>query len=111
MDVKFLMSSEIQRIRAKVRPKIKALLRTRPYYDMLALVTQFKTHCLCIIEGSTGAIYHAASSHLESLDDLQQGFVHQLRLTEAMAFLGHNEKRNSLQQQQPREIMFHEPWK
>ena len=44
---------------------------------------------LCLLEQSAVAIYHAAQTHLESLNALQRNFVSELGLSEAEAFLEH----------------------
>ena len=51
---------------------------------------QFKTHVLCLLEGSTAAIFHAASSHLEKLNTLQRNFVTNVGLSEEEAFMDYN---------------------
>ena len=81
------MYDEIQRIRKKARPKIRAILNTRAYYDTLGLLQQYKAHILCLLAQSALAIFHAAQSHLESLNRIQRSFVQELGLTEAQAFL------------------------
>ena len=69
------------------RPKIKAILATRGVYSTSDLVVQFKTHILCLLEYSNAAIYHASSSHLESLDSLQTCFLRDIGLPVEDAFL------------------------
>ena len=67
VDPKLVMDDEIQRIRRKARPKIKAILATRAVYSRKDMLLQFKTHVLCILENSNAAIYHASANHLEAL--------------------------------------------
>ena len=81
------MEDEIGRIMHKARPKINAILRTRSFYSLDGLLQQYKAHVLCILEGSACAIYHAAQSHLSTLDELQRRFVRKLGLNESEAFL------------------------
>ena len=90
VDTKLIMKSEVDRILAKTRPKVKAILRTRAYYSSSDLVKQFKTHVLCILEGTIGALFHAASSHLESLDRVQDSFLAELGISKIEAFEVHN---------------------
>ena len=49
--------------------------------------TKHMAHVLCLLEQSALAIFHAAQSHLESLNRIQRSFVQELGLTEAQAFL------------------------
>ena len=56
---------------------------------MAGVIQQFKSHVLCLLEQSAVAIYHAAQTHLESLNALQRNFVSELGLSEAEAFLVH----------------------
>ena len=84
------MVNEIHRMHKKASAKTKAILRTCRFYDTAGLIQQFKSHVLCILEGSNAAIYHAAVSHLALLDHLQQSFVHNIGLNEETAFLTHN---------------------
>ena len=44
IDQKLIMEAEVSRICGKVRPKIKALLRTRSFYSMSDMVAQYKAH-------------------------------------------------------------------
>ena len=71
-------------------PKIKAILRTRAYYDIANLILQFKTHIWGIVESRNGAIFHASTSLLDRFDSMQRGFLHELGIDESQAFLIHN---------------------
>ena len=84
------MKAAVEDILAQCRPKIKALLRTRSHYDVSTLIQQFKTHIWGIIENRIGAIFHAASSHLQRLDSMQRGFLQELGLDESTAFTEYN---------------------
>ena len=84
------MKAAVEDILSQCRPKIKALLRTRSHYDTNTLIQQFKTHIWGIIESRIGAIFHAASSHLQRLDSMQRGFLQELDLDESIAFLQFN---------------------
>ena len=44
VDCKLVMQQAVERILSQARPKIKAILRTRQFYDSKELVNQFKTH-------------------------------------------------------------------
>jgi hypothetical protein len=90
IDVCLNMGTNISKILARARPKVTALLRTRPYYTTCDMITQYKAHVLCILELNTGSFYHAATSVLEPLDNVQESFIRQLGLTRCQAFLDHN---------------------
>ena len=90
IDPKLIMADEVQRIKKKTMPKIKAILAHRHFFDTRGLMHQYKAHALCQLEMSASAIYHAADSHLIVLDKMQQFFIRELGLTEEHAFLQHN---------------------
>ena len=84
------MGNECLRIRRKASPKSHAILATRGFYNIHDLIAQFKTHVWCHLEFSIGAIFHAADSHLQEIDGVQQSFCRSLDLTEEHAFLSFN---------------------
>ena len=43
-DCKLIMNQATDKILSQIRPKVKAILRTRQYYDATELICQFKTH-------------------------------------------------------------------
>ena len=88
-DAKMTMTSCIEATMRKVTPKIKALLRTKPYYSTSDLVRQYKTHVLGLAEANTGAIYHAAQTVLEPLDRALDNFLRDLQLDARSAVLEH----------------------
>ena len=90
IDAKLSMIEEIHRIRMKVRPQLKAVMRTKHLYGAGNLIAQFKAHATPILEGSNGAICHAFNSHLNKLDMLQSNFVCELYISAEAAFLQHN---------------------
>ena len=73
----------------KVTPKIKALLRTRPYYSTSDFVRQCKTHVLGLAEANIGAIYHATQTVLQPLDRSLDIFLRDVQLDARSAFLVH----------------------
>ena len=75
---------------SRCRPKVKALLRLKPFYSTSDLVRQFKTHILPLLEGCTAAIYHASDSVLQPLDHVLSSFASKLNLSPAEAFLTYN---------------------
>ena len=84
------MKNAVEQILNRIRPKIKALLRTRSFYSVRDMLTQFKTHIWGLVEYQNGAICHASASILARLDRIQASFVRELGLTEEMAFLDFN---------------------
>jgi len=90
IDPKLTMEAEITRIRKKASPKINAILACRHVYTTAGLMQQYKAHVLCILESASAAIYHAAPTHLDTLDGLQRRFLKEIGVTEKDAFLGFN---------------------
>ena len=86
IDPKLIMDEEINRIRLKPRAKVKAILRTRRFYSVGEMIQQYKTRVLCLIEGTIGAYFHAASTHLASLGEIQRRFCEEVGLDEQRAF-------------------------
>ena len=89
-DTKLVMEEAVASITKKSSPKLTALLRTKPYYDTVSLVQSCKAHILCLLEGSTGAIYHASDSVLAPLDGVQARLLRELELSVDSAFLDFN---------------------
>ena len=90
LDVKLLMDADVNLLVARIRFKIKALLRTRSCYDMNDMLGQFKTHIWGLIEYQDGAMIRASESTLDKIERLQRSFVSELRILEEMAFLDFN---------------------
>ena len=90
IDNKLLMKTAVSKITNKAKPKLKALLRTRPYYNTTEMFNQYKCHVLNILESCTGAIYHASTSLLDTIDRVQTSFLHPMEVTTEEAFLKHN---------------------
>ena len=89
-DCKLTMSVEIERVLAKIRPKITAILRTRFHYSTKDLIAQVKTHVWGLMEANNGGIFHAATSLLDKIDGTQRRFLREIGMTESQAFLDHN---------------------
>ena len=87
VDTKLSMASECQRVRKKAAPKAQAILATRGFYSIRDLIGQFKSHVWCHLEFSSGAIYHAADSHLKDVDSVQDSFIRALGLSAESAFV------------------------
>ena len=90
LDVKLNMEAMVDQTVAACRPKAKALLRTRAFYDTSSLLNKFKTHVWGLIEYKNGAVLHASLTTIQKLDQVQKHFVKELRITEEMAFLDYN---------------------
>ena len=90
MDTKLVMRMAVDAILSKVRPRIKALLRTRSHYSIASLIEQFKTHVWGLMEAHSGGIFHASTSILEQFAKSQIYFLEELGETEATAFLNFN---------------------
>ena len=74
-------------MRKKAAPKAQAILATRGFYSIRDLIGQFKSHVWCHLEFSSGAIYHAADSHLKDVDSVQDSFIRALGLSAESAFV------------------------
>jgi len=90
VDTDLRMETCIEQLLSKIRPKITAILRTRAYYSVPDLVTQFKTHIWGLIEAHMGGYFHAASYMLAKIDHAQNRFLHALGLSPDQAFLEFN---------------------
>ena len=89
-DTKLTMTFCIEATMRKVTPKIKAFLRTRPYYSTSDLVRQCKTHVSGLAEANFAAIYHATRTVLEPLHRSLDIFLRDFQLDARSAFLEHN---------------------
>jgi len=85
-----LMMRDMALILSQIRPKIKALLRSKCHYDVRDMIAQFETHIWGVIQGHTGAIRHASRSILQDLDLCQQHYLRAIGLTASEAFLHYN---------------------
>jgi hypothetical protein len=90
VDLDLRMHTCIDQLLSKIRPKSTAILRTRAYYGTADLLNQYKTHVWCLVEFNCGAYFHASSTLLEKISQVQRSFLTKLGLSEAVAFLDHN---------------------
>ena len=90
IDVGLSMSPAVQDILDRTRPKVKSLLRTRGMYNHTQMLDQYKTHVWNLIEYHNGVLQHACASQLQRIDSMQRGYVQELHLTEASAFIHYN---------------------
>jgi hypothetical protein len=61
VDVDLRMHSAVKQVLSKIRPKITAILRTRPYYNAPDLILQIKTQIKEHIETNMAGYFHAPS--------------------------------------------------
>ena len=90
VDADLRMHTCIEQLLSKIRPKITAILRTRGFYNIPDLITQFKTHIWGLIEVNLGGYFHAADSLLAKVDHAQFRFLRELGISEEDAFLEFN---------------------
>ena len=55
--------------------KLKTLLRGQRYFTGVCMINFYKTQVLSYLEYRTAALYHATTTTLTPLDNLQNGFV------------------------------------
>ena len=89
-DVALSMTPCIDAILARVRPKIRALLRLRDMYSVATMLEQYKSHVWGITEYSNGAIILAPPCQVRRLDKLQRWYLHELGISDQSAFVDHN---------------------
>ena len=90
VDLDLRMHTAIDQLLSKIRPKTTAILRTRGYYGTGELINQYKTHIWCLVEMHCGGYFHAATSLLDKVDQVQKNFLHKLEVSDASAFLDFN---------------------
>jgi len=90
VDTDLRMHTAIDQLLTKIRPKITAILRTRAYYSVSQLLTQFKTHIWGLMETNMGGIFHAATHLLAKIDQTQARFLREVGLSEEQAFMEFN---------------------
>jgi hypothetical protein len=86
VDTDLAMESAIDLLLTKIRPKIKAILRTRGYHSVSDLIMQFKTHIWGLMEAHMGGIFHATSTRLDKIDHEQDRFLRELGISAEDAF-------------------------
>ena len=80
VDCKLVMNHAVDKILTQVRPKIRAILRTKKYYCSSDLINQFKTHIWSLMEIHNGAIFHASSTLLSKLDAIQRSLLKEINI-------------------------------
>ena len=66
------------------------LLRSRRYYNQKQLFKLYKSHILSFLKSSTPGVFHAARSHLELVDHLQDVFLREVGISSCDALRYHN---------------------
>ena len=65
--------------------KLASILRTSRYFSTPELIGLYKSKLLSYIEYRTPAIYHACTSHLAPLDQIQRRFLREIGMSEIEA--------------------------
>ena len=84
------MLPTMEKMLSQIRPKVKAILRSRKYYDVKTLIAQFKTHVWGVMECHNGGIFHASESVLSKLDQVHYHFLRELGIDATEAFVFFN---------------------
>ena len=68
MDAELAMSSAMDNIMRKATPRLKAPLRRRPHFSVTEMMMKsYKAHILCLLKGTTGAVYDARRTVLDRI--------------------------------------------
>ena len=89
-DAQLTMNKYCKDLARRLRNKLAMLLNTKWFLTAPELVTQFKAHVLSLLELPTPAIYHAAPTYLQRVDDVQFSFLRAVGLSESEAFVNFN---------------------
>ena len=90
VDCKLTMKQAVEALLSQIRPKVRAIVRTRSHYSEKDLIAQFKTHVWGLMECHNGGIFHACSSILEKLDAVHYKFLRDIGVDHSSAFLNYN---------------------
>ena len=86
-DTGLYMTECVIRLRDGANWKLRKLLRAQRFYDVPAMITQYKTRILGFVEYRTAGIYHCVDSLLHDIDHIQVRFLRQLGVTQEEALL------------------------
>ena len=89
-DTKLVMYDAIVCIVVEVGSRIKMLMRVRPFYSKMELVSLYKSQVLSFIASGTPDYYHDAPSILKLLDDVQDAFLESINISRKDALLNFN---------------------
>ena len=79
------MGEAIAKIADAASWKLRTLLRTTRFFDVIEMVNLYKSRVLGYIECKTAAIYHAARSELQRIDRVQNAFLRNAGISEMEA--------------------------
>ena len=85
-------------VAARIKPRIRSLIRVKHLYSLATLLTMYKMQVWSIIEYQTPALMLVCPSQLDRLDKIQRWFLHEVELTDVQAFCVHNVAPPSLRQ-------------
>ena len=86
-DTGLYMVECVERLRDGANWKLRNLLRTRRYYDVPAIINQYKVRVLGYVEYRTPGIYHCVTSLLLQIDQIQERLLHALGISQVIALL------------------------
>ena len=89
-DCKLLMTDAIHDCVIACGWKLESILRCKHFFTDSDLVLFFKSHLLSFIEYRTPGIFHAAASHLQTLDRVLSRFLNQLHISSLDALMNFN---------------------
>ena len=84
-DTKLSMYDAVVSIVGETGSRLKMIHRVRPFYNVSALINLYKCHVLSFIESGTPAYYHATSSILKLVDEIQIEFLASLGISKETA--------------------------
>ena len=84
------MCTALEQLLSKIRAKSIAILRMRAYCSVPAIVTQYKCHVWGSVECHCGAYFHASTTLLHRVAQVQRSFLQELGIAESTTFLEFN---------------------
>ena len=69
---------------------MRAILKSKRYYEMKELIAQFKTHIWGVMECHSGGLFHASDTALQKLDQVHYHFLRELGVDARQAFTEFN---------------------
>ena len=77
-DCQLTMARACRKTAKEGRWRLRVLLRSRRFFSTQQLLQLYKTHILSFLENTTPALFHAAASHLDLIDHMQEVFCGKL---------------------------------
>ena len=90
VDCKLTMLPAVEKILSQIRPKVRAILRSKRYYEVKELIAQFKTHIWGVMECHSGGLFHVSDTALQKLDQVHYHFLRELGVDARQAFTEFN---------------------